>query len=51
MLGLVACHLGWVEVDLGHSTVYLVPLRRMGIWLNQQGKMEGNLNGARDLQI
>ena len=32
-VGLVVCHLGWVDIDLCHSTACLVHLGQMGIWL------------------
>ena len=33
----VSSDLGWVDIDLSHSTVSLVLLGQMGIWLNWLG--------------
>ena len=34
---LVVAFLGWVNYDFGHSSVCLVLLEQMGIWLNRLG--------------
>ena len=45
-VGLVVCHLGWVDIDFGHSTICLLLLWQMTIWLNQLGTWPGKNGGT-----
>ena len=36
-VGLVVADLGWVDIDLDHSTVCKVLFGQMGMWLNRLG--------------